>query len=113
LTVTGANTFTTIANGVQPTSFLFTAATTTTVTNWSVSGTAGNLVTIGSVTAATHTLSQASGTVSSNYLSISRSTATGGASWYAGANSTDGGNNTGWIFSAAPTSSTGAFFFMF
>jgi len=102
LTITGSNTFTSIANGVRPTSFLFTAGTTTTVTNWNVSGTAGNLVTIGSVTAATHTLSQASGTVSSNYLSISRSTATGGASWYAGANSTNGGNNTGWIFSNAP-----------
>ena len=113
LTITGSNTFTTIANGVQPTSFLFTAGTTTTVTTWSVSGTAGNLVTIGSPTAATHTLSQASGTVSSNYLSISYSVATGGANWYAGANSTDGGNNTGWIFSAVPTSSTGVFFFMF
>jgi hypothetical protein len=102
LTITGANTFATIANGVQPTSFLFTAATTTTVTNWSVSGTSGNLVTIGSVTTATHTLSKASGTVSSNYLSISFSIATGGAAWYAGNNSTNGGNNTGWLFSAPP-----------
>ena len=113
LTVTGANTFTTIANGVQPTSFLFTAATTTTVTNWSVSGTAGNLVTIGSVTAATHTLSKSTGTVSSDYLSVSYSIATGGATWYAGANSTNGGNNTGWIFSALPSTSTGNFFMLF
>jgi hypothetical protein len=113
LTITGANTFTAIANGVSPTSFLFTAATTTTVTNWNVSGTAGNLVTIGSVTAASHTLSKASGTVSSNYLSISRSTATGGAAWYAGANSTNGGNNSGWLFSSAPATNTGNFFFMF
>jgi len=112
LTISGANTFTNIANSVSPTSFLFTAATTTTVTNWSVNGTVGNLVTIGSVTAASHTLSKASGTVRSNYLSISRSTATGGASWYAGANSTNGGNNSGWIFSNAP-SINGNFFFMF
>ena len=112
LTISGANTFTNIANGVQPTSILFTATTTTTVTNWNVSGTAGNLVTIGSVTAASHTLSKASGTVSSNYLSISRSTAAGGASWYAGANSTNGGNNSGWIFSNAPQIN-GNFFFMF
>jgi hypothetical protein len=112
MTIVGSNTFTTIANGVQPTSILFTAATTTTVTNWNVSGTAGNLVTIGSVTAASHTLSKASGTVRSNYLSISRSTATGGASWYAGANSTNGGNNSGWIFSNAPQIN-GNFFFMF
>jgi hypothetical protein len=102
LTITGSNTFTTLQNTVQPTSFLFTTGTTTTLTNWAINGTAGNLVTIGSSTAAPHILSKASGTVSADYLSISRSTATGGAVWYAGANSTNGGNNTGWIFSAAP-----------
>jgi hypothetical protein len=52
-------------------------------------------------------LSKASGTVSSDFLSISRSTATGGAGWYAGANSTDGGNNSGWIFTAPPAPSAG------
>jgi len=107
LTITGSNTFTSISNSVQPTTFTFTAGTTTTVTNWNVSGTAGNLVTIGSVTASSHTLSKASGTVSADYLSISRSTATGGAGWYAGANSTDGGNNSGWIFTAPPAPSAG------
>ena len=111
LTITGSNTFTTLANGVQPTTFTFTAGTTTTLTNWNISGTAGNLVTIGSATAASHTLSKSSGTVSADYLSVSRSTATGGASWYAGANSTNGGNNSGWIFAAAPLSS--ANFLMF
>lgn len=99
LTITGSNTFTTLANSVQPTSILFTAGTTTTLTNWNVNGTAGNLVTIGSTSASTHTLSKASGTVSANYLSISYSTATGGATWNA-ANSVDGGNNSGWIFAA-------------
>ena len=105
LTITGSNTFSNITNTVQPASVLFTAATTSTFTNFSLSGTAGNLITIGSVTAASHTLSKASGTVSSDYLSISRSTATGGASWYAGANSTNGGNNSGWIFTAPPAPS--------
>jgi hypothetical protein len=99
LTITGSNTFTTLANSVQPTSFLFTAGVTQTVTNWNINGTPGNLVTIGSPTAANHTLSKASGTVSADYLSISRSTATGGATWNA-ANSVDGGNNSGWIFGA-------------
>jgi hypothetical protein len=107
LNMAGSNTFISISNSVQPTTFNFTAATTTTVTNWNVNGTAGNLVTIGSITAASHTLSKASGTVSSDFLSISRSTATGGASWYAGANSTDGGNNSGWIFTAPPAPSAG------
>lgn len=113
LTITGSNTFTTIANGVQPTTFTFTASTTTTVTNFNVSGTSGNLVTIGSATAASHTLSKSSGTVSADYLSISRSTATGGATWYAGANSTNGGNNSGWIFTAPPGPNNGNFFLIF
>lgn len=108
LTITGSNTFTTIANSVQPTTFTFTAGTTTTLTNWNVSGTAGNLVTIQSATAASHTLSKASGAVSADYLSISRSTATGGATWYAGANSTDGGNNSGWVFAALITATMAA-----
>jgi hypothetical protein len=105
LTITGSNTFSNITNTVQPASILFTAGTTSTFSSFSLSGTAGNLITIGSVTAASHTLSKASGTVSSDFLSISRSTATGGAGWYAGANSTDGGNNSGWIFTAPPAPS--------
>jgi hypothetical protein len=114
LTVSGSNTFTTIANGVQPTAFTFTAGTTQTVTNWSVSGTAGNLVTIISSTAGIPALlSKASGTVSSNYLSLKDSTALGGAAWYAGANSTNVSGNLGWIFTAPPATNTGNFFFMF
>jgi hypothetical protein len=111
LTISGSNTFTTIANGVQPTSFVFTSSTTQTLTNWSVSGTSGNLVTITSSTSGTAaTLSQSSGTVSSNYLSLKDSTATGGATWYAGANSTNVSGNSGWLFANAPSAS---FFFMF
>jgi hypothetical protein len=101
LTITGANTFSNITNtysATGATSILFTAGTTSTFTNWNASGASGNLLTIGSVTAASHTLSKASGTVNADFLSISRSTATGGATWNAGANSTDGGNNTGWLF---------------
>jgi hypothetical protein len=116
LTITGSNTFSNITNTVQPASILFTAGTTSTFSNFSLSGTAGNLITIGSVTAASHTLSKASGTVSADYLSISRSTATGGASWYAGANSTDGGNNSGWVFTAPPAppaTATGNFLMFF
>jgi hypothetical protein len=108
LTITGSNTFNDITNTVQPASILFTAGTTSTFTNFSLSGTAGNLITVGSDTAASHTLSKASGTVSSDFLSISQSTATGGAGWYAGANSTDGGNNSGWIFTAPPAPSAGS-----
>ena len=84
LTITGSNTLADIRNTTQPVTVSFTAATTTTFTSgFSLSGTAGNLVTIGSVTAASHTLSKASGTVDVSYCSISRSSATGGATWLA------------------------------
>jgi hypothetical protein len=113
LTITGSNTFSDITNTVQPASVLFTAATTSTFTNFNLSGTSGNLITIGSVTAASHTLSKASGTVSSDFLSISQSTATGGAGWYAGANSTNGGNNSGWIFTVPPAATATGNFLVF
>jgi hypothetical protein len=116
LTITGSNIFYGIANGVQPASILFTAGTTTTVTVWNVNGIGGSLVTISSATAAVHTLSKSGGgVVSSDYLSISYSVASGaGASWYAGTHSTNGGNNTGWVFTAPPILlNTGAFFAFF
>jgi hypothetical protein len=116
LTITGSNTFGNITNTYKSTgatSILFTAATTSTFTDWNASGETTRLLTIGSVTAASHTLSKASGTVSSDFLSISRSTATGGAGWYAGANSTDGGNNSGWIFTAPPAPTATGNFLMF
>jgi hypothetical protein len=115
-TFTGSNTFNQISSTKTVAHTLsFTASTTTTFTDWSISGTAGNLVTIQSATAANHTLAKAgAGVVSANYLSISRSTATPATlTWYAGANSTNGGNNSGWIFTAPPSPANGNFFFLF
>jgi hypothetical protein len=114
LTITGSNTFSNITNTVQPASVLFTAGTTSTFTNFNLSGTSGNLITIGSVTAASHTLSKTSGTVSVSFCSISRSNGTGGATWQALTTNgnVDGGNNTGWIFSAVAPS-TGNFLVFF
>jgi len=43
-----------------------------------------------------------SGIISCDYLDISFMNATGGATFYAGANSVDGGHNTGWTFTAPP-----------
>jgi hypothetical protein len=116
LTITGSNTFSDITNtrkSVSATSILFTAGTTNTFTDWNASGESTRLLTIGSDTAASHTLSKASGTVSADFLSISQSTATGGAGWYAGANSTDGGNNSGWIFTAPPAATATGNFLVF
>lgn len=111
LTITGSSTFANITNTVQPATVLFTAGTTSTFTLFSLTGTAGNLITIGSPTSAQHTLSKASGTVTVDYLSISYSNATGGATWDPGANSIDGGNNSGWVFAAIAANSN--FFLLF
>lgn len=110
LTITGSNTFNDITNTTQPVSVLFTAGTTNTFNNFSLSGTSGNLVTIGSVTAASHTLSKSSGIVNVSYCTISYSTATGGARWqaYTTNGNVNGGNNSGWKFSAF--SGNGLFF---
>jgi hypothetical protein len=103
VSLSGNNTFNTISNSTQPITINFDAGSTQTVTNFNVSGTAGNLVTLQSTTPGVQfTLSKASGTVSRNYLSIKDSAATGGAAWYAGANSTNVSNNTGWTFTAPP-----------
>jgi hypothetical protein len=59
LTLTGANTFVTIDNTVQPTTVTFPAGVTTSVNNFMLSGTSGNLVTINSSTPGTRfTLAQ-------------------------------------------------------
>jgi hypothetical protein len=115
LTITGSNTFNDITNAygaVSATSILFTAGTTSTFANWNASGTAGKLLTIRSVTAATHTLSKASGIVSASYLSLTNSIATGGATWYAGVDSTNVSGNAGWLFTAVAIA-TAAFFLLF
>jgi hypothetical protein len=113
LTHTGATIGTLAVSGAAKTLTLTSAQTLTISTAWSVNGTAGNLVTLNASTAASAaTISKASGVVSSDYLSIQDSTATGGATWYAGANSTNVSNNTGWIFTAVPSGASNQYFTM-
>jgi hypothetical protein len=103
LTITGSNTFSNITNTVQPSQLTFTAGTTTTVTSFSLAGTAGNLTTLRSSTPGTqYTLSDASGTTSTSYLDIQDNVATGGATWRALATNgnVNSGNNNGWDFGA-------------
>jgi len=88
----------------------FTNSTTTTVAvapTWT--GTSGNLITVASDSGSVNaTLSYSGGgTVSCDYLNLTRITATGSTPFYAGANSTNGGNNTNWTFTAPPGGSTG------
>jgi hypothetical protein len=76
LTFTGSNTFNTISSTKTVAhTITFTSGITTTVANWTVTGTAGNIVTIGSITS--HNLVKTGGgNISVDYMSISRSNAT-------------------------------------
>lgn len=62
----------------------------------------GRTVVISSAAGTQATISQASGTVTGDNLSIQDSNATGGATWYAGNSSVDAGDNNGWIFGGGP-----------
>jgi hypothetical protein len=75
----------------------------------------GRVSLISSTPGSQATLSKSTGVVSCDYLSIQDSAATGGAKWYAGANSIDVSNNTGWIFAASNPDNPSAnrFFGMF
>jgi len=99
------NTFHNITNSVQLEGVGFAAGYTQTITGtFGVSGTAGYPFAIRCIEYGSQfTLSKASGTVSCDYLNITGSAATGGADWYAGANSTNVSNNTGWTFTAPPS----------
>lgn len=116
VTVTGANTFANITNtttGVR--SLVLPASTTTTVNAFSLKGVLGSLVTITSSTALTQaTMNLTTGKVTnSDYLVIQDSSVTPSTgTWYAGANSVNTSNNTGWIF-ANYVPSTGNFFLIF
>jgi hypothetical protein len=121
LQINSSATFNNISNSVSPCTFIFPFGTTT-VSDFNVSGTAGNLVTITTLDPLDPTQATiekiTAGNVTSNYLNIASSNATGsgagsGVVWSAGANSVDSGNNTGWIFSAGPAANTGAFFSVF
>jgi fibronectin-binding autotransporter adhesin len=106
LNISGANTMADLNDdGSAAHSVLFTANLTHTFGSWT--GFAGNLVTIGSITAANHTLAKSGGGVVNVALAaVSRSTATPGSTWYASAAANDNGNNSGWSFSSAGISGT-------
>ena len=86
------------------------ASNTVTVSNWNMSGTSGNQLTLTSTNSGvTSTLSKASGVVNVSYCSIQDITATGGATFNSlnTNGNTDNGNNTGWIFGPITVSVTG------
>ena len=114
-TFTGSNIFAGLyAQTIGSMNLQFTASTTTTVTDWRVFGTRPFFITLDTSTnSGTFTLSKSSGTVSSNNLIINRSTATGGADWYAGSSSANVISNSGWSFKYPPTTSKGELLTLF
>lgn len=115
LTISGVNTFNNISSSYTSTAAAtITLAANQTVVNFTAAGTAGKLLTLNSSVVGTQrTLTKSGGgTVSVDYMNIKDSVAAGsGAVWYAGVNSTNSGNNTGWIFSV-PGSAGFMIFFM-
>ena len=102
LTFSGNNTFSEMASTKTVAhTLLFTSGSTTTTALWNITGTSGNVVTIGATTTSPATLVSTSGNpVSTDYMSISYSTASPVNAWFAGTHSTNGGNNTNWYFTA-------------
>jgi hypothetical protein len=103
LVISGSNTFNSItANGGR--TITFTSGTTTTFSSaagWAINGSSTSAAIVNSSIAGTQaTVSCASGTITADFLNLRDSNATGGATWYAGSNTTNTSNNTGWIFSA-------------
>jgi hypothetical protein len=97
--------FNSISNSVQPTTILFASGLTTSVNNLNLNGTAGNLVTIGPITAASaYTIEYTGSTVNTmNYVSVSYFTGARAGIFFA-TNSTNTAGNTNITFAAADTS---------
>jgi len=108
--ITGANTFNriTVIGGTK--SITLPGSATTTLLSGQGLGNGTNVITF-TASAGSATISKASGTLSWDYVSLTNIPSTGGATFYAGANSTDGGGNTGWIFSDAPITSNNPYKF--
>jgi len=105
LTITGTNSFTELASTKTVAHTIVFPNVTTTVDAWTITGTAGNVVTMTRTGGSGNfTLSKTSGYLSGiDYLSISNGIGYAPiATWYVGANSTNGGGNTGMIFTARP-----------
>lgn len=110
--INGSNTFNNFYafDYVFSTRIEFTAGTTQTVSSFIADGTSSYKLTLQSSDTSAFTLSCPTGTIKCTYIDLSYSTATGGATWYA-LNSTDSGNNNGWLFSL-PVTDNSIFFGM-
>lgn len=102
LLITGSNTFgQMLFYRPAPYTITFEASSTQTMTNFRLRGTPGNLITLQSSAPPSQfgLALSTSRKIGCNYLSLSYSNASPTTdTWYAGGQSVDGGNNSGWIF---------------
>jgi len=83
----------------------FTNSSVTTVNGFEAVGSSGSPITLRTLSNAAVNWSivyGGDGVVSCDWLDVKRSQASPSNTWYAGANSVDSGNNTGWLFQNAP-----------
>jgi len=96
--LTGANTFNRIyTDGGGTKSITLPGSTTTTLLSGAGLGNGTNVITF-TASSGSATVSKASGILSWDYVNLTNIPSAGAAQFYAGANSTDGGGNTGWGF---------------
>ena len=109
--ISGSNTFNILTLGA-PKSYRIAAGTTQTIlTSFVLQSSSGNVITIDTNSGGSAaTISKAAGTVIADYLSLKDSAATGGATFYAGVNSTNVSGNSGWIFAGPPKTDLMSFF---
>lgn len=105
--IEGSNTFNQLRCDTPPHTITFQNGSVTTLTTLTINGTAGNLMTVMCVSAGTFTLSKTSGNTDCDYLSISDCLGRGGARWFVGKNSIDGGDNNGLRFAGASNRQSG------
>jgi len=93
----------------------FNSSNTVVVDTWSITGTAGNVVTVDSSSAGTRrTFTLTNSTVGLiDYLSVKDIGITSPNLFYVGNNSVDGGNNLNVYFTSIPALDTSSMFFMF
>lgn len=97
---TGSNSWNNFTINAPKTVQLTSTTTQTIRGTFSATGTSSNHIIINAVTpASAGAFSKSSGIVDADYLELTDITGTGGATWYAGANST-ASNSAGWILSA-------------
>lgn len=90
-----------------PASLEFENGSTTTVDSVSINGDLSGQNILATSLGGSWTITKPSGTVCADWIRLSDSQATGGATWHAGVNSTDVGGNSGWTFDACPPPPTG------